>query len=99
MAEVDQRFHRSVGPVLTTGLCADAIVTAIQEENADVSVQNHAGYLRVLVPQRCRVTAAAIERALGRPFLLPRDLESVMPSFKGRMRVDQLSATWEAGAR
>jgi len=99
MGEAEPQAQRSVGPVLTTGLCADAIVAAIQAENAGVSIQCQAGYLRVLVPGRCRVTAAAIERALGRPFLLPRDLESVMPSFKGRMRVDQVSAIWEAGPR
>jgi toluene monooxygenase system protein D len=99
MTMPEASFQRSVGPVLSTGLCADAIVTAIQEENADVRIQRQAGYLRVLVPVRCRVTAAAIERALGRPFQLPRDLESVMPSFKGRMRVDEQSAVWEAGTR
>ena len=98
MTDHDAHKHR-VGPVLTTGLNADAIVKAIREENDSVSVQTQAGYLRVLVPQRCRVSAAAIERALGRPFVLPRDLELIMPSFKGRMRIDHETAIWEATRR
>ena len=99
MTEAESDSARHVGPVLSTGLRADAIVAAIREENVTVSVQTHAGYLRVLVPERCRVTAVAIERALGGPFVLPRDLEQIMPSFKGRMRLDHECAVWEANRR
>ena len=98
MTEHDEEKH-SVGPVLTAGLSADAIVRAIREENDSVSVQTQPGYLRVLVPRRCQVSAAAFERALGRPFVLPRDLEQIMPSFRGRMRVDHAVASWEASRR
>lgn len=89
----------SVGPVLTRGAAADAVVRAICEENADVRVEARAGYLRVLVRGRCRVSANAIERALGRAFLLPRDLELIMPSFKGKLQMDGRGAVWEAAPR
>jgi hypothetical protein len=92
---MSEALARSVGPVLTAGLCADAVVSAIREQNPSVSVQTQAGYLRVLVPERCCVTASAIELALGRPFVLPRDLELIMPAFKGKLRVDHVSAVWE----
>jgi hypothetical protein len=42
------------------------------------------------------VTRQAIEQQLGRPVLLPADLELVMPSFKGRLRIDAERAVWEA---
>jgi hypothetical protein len=87
---------RSVGPVLISGVCADAVVSAIRAENPTVQVLTQAGYLRVLVPERCQVSASSIERELGRPFVLPRDLELIMPSFKGKLRVTGASAVWEA---
>jgi hypothetical protein len=86
----------SVGPVLISGMCADAVVSAIRAENSAVEVLTQAGYLRVLVPGRCQVSATNIERALGRQFVLPRDLEQIMPSFKGKLRVNGASAVWEA---
>jgi MmoB/DmpM family protein len=88
-----------VGPVLTSGVAADAVVLAIREENAEVRVDEHAGYLRVLVPGRCTLSASAVARALGRPFVLPRDLELIMPSFKGRLHIDHAAAVWEASPR
>jgi MmoB/DmpM family len=92
---VDDRV-RSVGPVLISGVCADAVVSAIRAENGAVQVLTQAGYLRVLVPERCQVSASGIEHALGRQFVLPRDLELIMPSFKGKLRVTGASAIWEA---
>ena len=55
-----------VGPVLQAGPVADAVIAAIRELNADVEVVDRGVYLRVLVPRRCRVTRAALERHRGR---------------------------------
>jgi toluene monooxygenase system protein D len=85
-----------VGPVLTAGVSAAAVVAAIREENPGVSVEDRGGYIRVLVPQRCRVTRNAIERELGRPFALPRDLELIMPSFRGKLQLEADAVVWEA---
>jgi toluene monooxygenase system protein D len=85
-----------VGPVLEAGETADALVRAIKTLNRDVQVQDRGAYLRVLVPDRCVVTREAIERALGRPFLLTRDLEQAMPSFKGSLTLDEDRAVWSA---
>jgi hypothetical protein len=93
MADADVRC---VGPVLISGVCADAVVSAIRAENSVVRVLTQAGYLRVLVPERCQVSVSSIERALGRPFVLPRDLELIMPSFKGKLSVTCANAVWEA---
>ena len=85
--------------MLSRGAAADAVVRAICEENPDVRVEARAGYLRVLVRGRCQVSVSGIERALGRAFLLPRDLELIMPSFQGKLQMDRQRAVWEAAAR
>jgi hypothetical protein len=84
----------SVGPVLESDEVGHAIVAAIRVANRDVSVLDRGGYLRVLVPGRCTVARTAIERVLGRAFRLPRDLELVMPSFKGRIRITDDEVEW-----
>lgn len=84
----------TVGPVLLVGRVSDAIVAAIREAHPDAVVHDQGSYVRVLVPGRCALTRAAVERELGRPFDLPSDLESVMPSFKGRFRVTSDGAEW-----
>ena len=86
-----------VGPVLTSGRIADAIVVAIREENPSAQVTDRGSYLRVLVPRRCRVTRVAIEAALSQPFRLPGDLELAMPSFRGRFFVSEDQACWSLG--
>ena len=83
-----------VGPVLESGAVALAIVAAIRELNARVEVVDRGSYLRVLVPGRCVVTRAAIERELGRSFVLPGDLEMLMPSFKGALSISESEAVW-----
>ena len=89
----------SVGPVLQRGEGADVVIAAIQELNLDVVLVDRGAYVRVLVPNRCVVTRKAIEAHLGRAFLLPGDLEPIMPAFKGRFRVDDDQAIWEFQTR
>lgn len=86
--------RRQVGPVLEAGEVASAILVALRESNQDMVVEDHEAYLRVLVPGRCMLLRDAIERALGRPFALPGDLEHVMPAFKGRLSIDEDRVTW-----
>jgi toluene monooxygenase system protein D len=88
----------TVGPVLLPSDVGLAVLSAIRASNRDVEVQDRGAYLRVLAQSRCVVTRHAIELALGRPVLLPSDLELCMPSFKGRLRVDAERAVWEASA-
>jgi hypothetical protein len=84
----------AVGPVLESNEVARAIIAAIRETHADVEVHDRGAYLRVLVPGRCAVQRAAIERLLGRPFALPADLELVMPSFKGTITISDDEVVW-----
>ena len=83
-----------VGPVLEAGEAALAVITAIQALNPATEVLDRGAYLRVRVPRRCVVTRAAIESSLGRPFLLPGDLECLMPAFQGRFHISEEEAVW-----
>jgi len=86
------------GPVLVAGEVADAIVAAIREENRGAAVVDVGSYLRVSVPGACRVSRAAIERALGRPFHLPGDLERAMASFQGSIAIGDDEVEWSASS-
>jgi toluene monooxygenase system protein D len=83
-----------VGPVLQSGPVANAIVAAIKDLNQDVLVLDRGAYVRVLVPQCCVVTRAAIEKHLGRSFRFPGELEIVMSAFKGTIQLNQDDAEW-----
>ena len=83
-----------VGPVLEASNAGRAVLSAIRAENPNVNVIDRGAYLRVLVPRRCTVSRAGIERELGREFRLPGDLESLMPSFKGMLVLDGDHIEW-----
>jgi hypothetical protein len=89
----------AVGPVLTPGPLADAIIAAIRAANGGVNVIDRGAYLRVLVPGRCHLDSAQVAAVLGAPFRLPGDLEAIMPSFRGRLTIASESATWDLARR
>jgi hypothetical protein len=91
-------MYDRVGPVLQTGVIGAAIVSAIKDLNPDVIVVDRGAYLRVMVPRRCFVTRAAIEKHLGRAFRFPGELETVMSAFKGTLKLGQEDAVWQFGA-
>lgn len=94
MNHEDTGRNDRVGPVLEAGEIAEAVIAAIRSLNSDVLVEDRGSYLRVLGPSPCMVTRAAIEQALGRPFLLPSDLERIMLSFKGTFNMTAERAEW-----
>lgn len=83
-----------VGPVLELNEVGRAIVAAIRDANSTVEIQDRGAYIRVLVEGCCLVRREAIERALGRPFVLPGDLELVMPAFKGAITIGDDEVEW-----
>jgi hypothetical protein len=80
---------------LSNGHVAEAVADAIREANASAEVVDHGAYVSVFCEGCCSVTRAAIEARLGRPFVLPPDLEAVMPSFRGRLSVSSERVTWQ----
>ncbi len=86
--------RRGVGPVLQATPFADAIVAAIEDENDEVHVRHEGAYVRVLVPDVCRLSRAAVEATTGQDVLFPGDLEVIMSSFTGVMRLTERAAVW-----
>ncbi len=84
----------AVGPVLQATPFAEAVVAAIQEENDDVLVRDEGAYLRVLVPYVCRLSRSAMQAVTGQDVQFPGDLEVIMSSFTGRMRLTDHGAIW-----
>ena len=83
-----------VGPVLEASEIGRAVAAAILTSNTEATVEDRGAYLRVSVPRRCFVARRDIETQLGRRFLLPRDLELVMPAFQGLLRIDEDGVEW-----
>jgi toluene monooxygenase system protein D len=75
---------RLVGPVITCGEFADAVLESMQEDNPDkiVIVEQNTAYMRIKVEGECILRMATLARALGRP-VRRGDLEMNMPSFAG----------------
>ena len=83
-----------VGPVLHATPFARSVVAVIEEENIDVLVRDEGAYLRVLVPRVCRLSRAGLEAATGLAIRFPGDLELVMSSFTGVLRLTEDDAVW-----
>ncbi|HTQ07829.1 MAG TPA: MmoB/DmpM family protein [Polyangiaceae bacterium] len=83
-----------VGPVLEASETGRAVAAAILESNTEATLEDRGAYLRVSVPRRCAVTRLEIEAKLGRAFVLPGDLELVMPAFQGLLRVGEDGVEW-----
>ncbi|HEV3191399.1 MAG TPA: MmoB/DmpM family protein, partial [Polyangiaceae bacterium] len=83
-----------VGPVLIGRSGGHAVLEAIRRLNPSVEIHERGSYTRVLAPRRCMVTRSAIEDILGQSFDFRAELEIMMPSFKGRMRLDDDEAVW-----
>jgi hypothetical protein len=83
-----------VGPVLEATPLALLIVAAIEADNRDVVVHDEGAYLRVVVPEVCRLARATLEAATGSPVQFPGELEVIMPSFAGLMRLTEHEAVW-----
>ena len=80
---------RFVGPVMRCGDMADAVVEAIQADNAGrkIIVEEHASYLRIKVEGECTVRFETVGDMLGRD-VDQGDIEANMPSFEGFIRVE-----------
>jgi hypothetical protein len=88
---------KMVGPVVRgmDAELAEAVIEAVEIDNPDSQVQidDRGGYIRISVPQRCRLTQASLEEALGRPFPLAQ-LEPSLSAFAGRMNLTDDEVVW-----
>jgi hypothetical protein len=87
-----------VGPVLVRGAVADALIAIIRARHPDAQVHDRGAYLRVQVRGLCQLGRTDVEARLGRPFVLPADLEEVMPSCQGSLTITEDQVIWQAGS-
>jgi toluene monooxygenase system protein D len=78
-----------VGPIVR-GFDPDvvaALAEAIEKDNpdAEITIDDHAGYVRIHAPWFLRVTRESLEDAAGQPLPLA-SLEPAIAGFAGRMR-------------
>ena len=73
---------------------ATVVVAAIEAENNDVVVHDEGAYLRVEVPRVCRLSRSGLTEAAGHEVRLPGDLEVIMSSFSGLVRMTESGAVW-----
>ena len=85
-----------VGPVLEASDLGRAIAEILLRHNGGARLRDQGAYLRVECAERCRLDRADVEQTLGRPFRLPGELEQLMPSFRGQLRVSEDSVEWLA---
>lgn len=83
-----------VGPVLHTTPFARTVISAIRDENDMVTVEDEGAYLRVLNPHVCRLSRAGLEAVTGAAVRFPGELEVVMSSFAGVMRLTEDDVVW-----
>ena len=88
------RSRLGVGPVLHATPFATVVVAAIEAENNDVVVHDEGAYLRVEVPRVCRLSRSGLTEAAGHEVRLPGDLEVIMSSFSGLVRMTESGAVW-----
>jgi hypothetical protein len=96
MEKINKNNPDAVGPVLQKGSVSEAVIEAIRELNSTVKVISNGAYFRILCFPTCRLTRLAVESRLGRPFVLPKDLEAIMPSFKGHLEITSEEITWSS---
>lgn len=87
-------LENAVGPVLRASSTTQAVVAAIKELNSGVVIMDRGSYLRVLVPDNCRLSQASVEKHLGTVFTIPGDLELILTSFKGNMVIAEGEVSW-----
>ena len=83
-----------VGPVIQASEMGKAIAESIAELNPGVTIVDRGSYLRVLAPGRCTLSKKALEQRMGSTFRLPIDLEVVMASYRGKMKISEDSVEW-----
>jgi toluene monooxygenase system protein D len=93
--EADQL--KLVGPVIrgAEGDLADALITAMEVDNpgARIFIDDRGGYIRINMAERCVVTRASLEDALGKSFPLVQ-IEPALCGFAGRIDMQEDQVTW-----
>lgn len=89
-------MKNAVGPVLRMGDDVDRVVAAIEDDNPDTEVEvvDRGSYVRVQAEGRLVLTEETLRSYLGDDYEI-RSIETMMPSFAGRIITSSSSIIWE----
>jgi hypothetical protein len=86
---------RYVGPVISNSRVAEAVARAIATDNGQAPVlEDRGAYIRIGLPGTCRLTQASLDDELGDGELSLSAIETVMPSFAGRIKMTDDEIIW-----
>ncbi|HEY3685946.1 MAG TPA: MmoB/DmpM family protein [Streptosporangiaceae bacterium] len=94
-------MNNAVGPILRMGDEVDQVIAAIEDDNPDTDIEviDRGSYVRIQGENRLVLTARTLRAYLGQEYEI-RSIETMMPSFAGRIITTSDSITWEnIGAR
>jgi toluene monooxygenase system protein D len=88
--------NNAVGPILRMGDDIEEVIAAIEDDNPDTEVEviDRGSYVRVQGEGRLVLTEQALQRYLGKDYVI-RSIQTMMPSFAGRIITSSDSITWE----
>lgn len=95
MPDEDNSVCERVGPILFATPEALAVIASIRENYPQIRVTQRGSYWRIESRQDLHITKQGIEKYLGAAFVLPGDLEKIMPSFAGKFSVTEKDAEWK----
>lgn len=87
-------LENEVGPVLNVGVETESYIAALQRDNPQLRILDYKTYVRALHQQKCSLSRKTLEEELGASVLWPECLEAIMPSFKGRLKINSQQAEW-----
>jgi hypothetical protein len=87
-------IDNGVGPVLQATPLARYIIEALEEEHEGLFVEDAGAYYRVFAPGVCRLRKEVVDEIAGRDVVFPRELEVILSSFTGRMKMNDSGAVW-----
>lgn len=89
-------MKNAVGPILRMGDGIEEVIAAIEDDNPDtpIEVTDRGSYVRVEGEERLVLTERTLRNYLGKDYAI-RSIETMMPSFAGRIITTSDSITWE----
>lgn len=87
-------IDNGVGPVLQATPLARYMIEALEEEHEGLFVEDAGAYYRVFAPGICRLRKEIVDEIAGRDVIFPRELEVILSSFTGKIKMNDSGAVW-----
>jgi hypothetical protein len=87
-------IDNGVGPVLQATPLARCMIEALEEEHEGLFVEDAGAYYRIFAPGVCRLRKEIVDEIAGRDVAFPRELEVILSSFTGKMKMNDSGAVW-----